>query len=95
MNRVSRILNIAGYLSKTPNYYYRLEGKNILLISKSPDASTIRRLEEEAKKLKGFKFNRPINLNKIYKASWFEMPNKTEAAALSVILRDKFEAKPM
>jgi len=86
---------IAGYLSKTPDYYYRLEGKNILLITKSPDAANLRNFTDKAKELKGEPIRRPARLNKIYKGAWFQMPDAKEAAALSLILRDEFEAKPM
>jgi hypothetical protein len=89
-----RIIRIAEYMPKAPDYFYRLDGDNILLVSKSPDASTILPITKRAKDLKGREDkSKPTKLPRQYKGSWFQMPNETEAAALSAILRMEYNAK--
>jgi len=94
MNRIAKILYIASYLSE-PQYSYKTNGEQILLVTKSHDKSSLLPLKEKAIELGGKSLYSPKKLPKAYRGMWFEMPSETEAEALGFALRNEFKAKPM
>jgi len=94
MNKIAKILYIASYLSE-PQYLYKTNGEQILLVTKSHDESSLQPLKDKAKEYGGKSLYSPKKLPKSYRGIWFEMSNEKEAEALGFALRDEFKAKPM
>jgi len=94
MNRIAKILSIASALSQ-PQYFYQTDGSRILLITRSPDFSSLKPLKDKAKEYEGHQVRSPAKLPSAFRGVWYEMPNATEAEALGFALRDEFKAKPM
>ena len=93
MNRIAKILCIASALYE-PQYTYRTNGEQILLITKSRDSASLQPLIDKAISYKGKQLRSPVKLPDAFRGVWFEMPNDTEAEALGFALRDEFKAKP-